>query len=495
VLLRVLVAADTPALATRLRRLVSGPGVSVSVRRGSHPLPERFPREDVDVVVTSLALLPEPTGTAVSFVRDLPEHPEVIVVSGAEDPQGRAALLAAGAMAVVNRNLTDTEVNETLNALLRRCREQAARRLGQAAGGRPPGLDELVAESAGMRRFIDLARRVVPTDSSLLILGETGVGKERVGRAIHADGPRASGPFIAVNCAALPESLLESELFGHEVGAFTGASRARRGYFEIAHGGTLFLDEVGEMPPHVQVKLLRALQERTIHRLGGERPIRVNVRVMAASNRDLEAEVDARRFRDDLYYRLAVVTLTIPPLRERREDIPRLVRHYLDHFRTHLGRPVRALAPEVMRAMVEYAWPGNVRELINVVERAVLLSVDGEIGLGDLPPGLTGPLRGNLHTDVLGARMLVSRVDRPWLEVKREAVAALERLYATALLQATRGKVGEAARRAGLSERALYSLMRRHGLDKRSFRPGSEGTFRSSSERATVGSPRKPLPA
>jgi two-component system response regulator AtoC len=486
-LLRVLVAADSLSLGNRLRRLVSGPGVSASLRRGGRPLDDRFPREDVDLVLVSRSLLPEPAGEGVRFVRELPEHPEIIVVSDQEDPQERGSLLASGAMAVVNQQLPDDAVGETLGALVRRCREEAGRRMREAAGGRRFGLADLVADSPVMQRFIALARRVVSTDSSLLILGETGVGKESVGRAIHADGPRAGGPFIAVNCAALPESLLESELFGHEEGAFTGASRARRGYFEIAHGGTLFLDEVGEMPAHVQVKLLRALQERTIQRVGGERPVRVNVRVMAATNRNLEAEVKARRFRDDLYYRLAVVTLTIPPLRERREDIPRLVRHYLDHFRAHLGRPVRALAPEALKAMEAYAWPGNVRELINVVERAVLLSTGPEVGPADLPPGLTGALPGTGGgSDPWLAVRRDGWLERPLHELKHDLVGALERRYLGEMLRATRGRVGEAARRAGLSERALYGLMRRHGLDKRAFRGRTEGPFRSHPHPATA---------
>jgi len=468
-ILRVCLAADPPGFSTRLRRILEGRELALSVQRGSHGLRERLVRDDFDVVVVSRSLLEPQAASAVTLIRELPDPPEVIVLSDVEDAEGRAALLAAGAIAVVNPGLPDPTLAETLLALLRRCREDAMRRLRETTSERRSGLDDLVAESPAMQRFLGLARRLVATDSSLLILGETGVGKERVARAIHSDGPRAAGPFIAVNCAALPESLLESELFGHEQGAFTGASRSRRGYFEVAHGGTLFLDEVGETPPHVQVKLLRALQERTIQRVGGERPIPVNVRVMAATNRELEAEVKARRFRDDLYYRLAVVTLTIPPLRERREDIPRLVSVYLDRFRVRLTRPVRSVSPEALEALVAHDWPGNVRELINVIERAVLLCAGPEIGLQDLPNNLLAARPRRRAPAAATAEPAVS-IDRPLREIRAEAVAALEHQYLVALLEAARGRIGEVARRAGLNERSLYALMRRHGLRKEPFR-------------------------
>ena len=467
-ILRVCLAVDSPSLGSRLRRILESREIALSVQRGAQGLRERLVRDDFDVVVVSRSLLEAPAAGAVSLIREMPDPPEVIVVSDVEDAEIRAALLAAGAIAVVNQALPDATLGETLQALLRRCREDAIRRLRETTSERRTGLEDLVADSPAMQRFLGLARRLVATDSSLLILGETGVGKERVARSIHSDGPRSAGPFIAVNCAALPESLLESELFGHEQGAFTGASRARRGYFEVAHGGTLFLDEIGETPAHVQVKLLRALQERTIQRVGGERPIPVNVRVMAATNRDLEAEVKSRRFRDDLYYRLAVVTLTIPPLRERREDIPRLVQVYLDRFRVHLTRPVRSMSQEALEALVAHDWPGNVRELINVIERAVLLCAGPEIGLQDLPNNLVAT-RPRRRPGAPPAEAAVP-IDRPLSEVRAEAVAALEREYLVSVLEAARGRIGEAARRAGLNERSLYALMRRHGLRKEPFR-------------------------
>ncbi|UCF40327.1 MAG: sigma-54-dependent Fis family transcriptional regulator, partial [Gemmatimonadota bacterium] len=267
--------------------------------------------------------------------------------------------------------------------------------------------------------------------------------------------------------------LLESELFGHEQGAFTGATRARRGYFELAHGGTLFLDEVVDLPAHLQVKLLRALEDRRVQRVGGERAIPVNVRIMAATNRLPEGEVEAQRLRADLYYRLAVVTLTVPPLRERREDVLPLVRSYLEHFSRHLGRQVTSIAPDALECLERYPWPGNVRELINVIERAVLLCGGTELGVTDLPRGITGR-RGAGHQRVEESEAWGTSLDRlqavPLGQARREVVAAFERRYLTELLKATGGRVGETARRAGINERSLYILMRRHGLAKEAFK-------------------------
>jgi DNA-binding NtrC family response regulator len=320
----------------------------------------------------------------------------------------------------------------------------------------------------------------VSSDTSLLITGETGVGKEWLARGIHADSPRRDGPFVAVNCGALPETLLESELFGHEEGAFTGATRVRRGLFETAHGGTIFLDEIGEMPLHLQVKLLRVLESREVQRVGAEVPLRLDVRVMAASNRDLEAEVEAGGFRPDLYYRLGVVTLAVPALRERREDIPTLARSYIDHFSHQFPHTVERIAPEAMAALVEYDWPGNVRELMNVIERAMLLCEGRAITSVDLPDAVgglasSGPPGGSLDELDGDVSALGSALPDPWLETPlkdlRDAlVASLERAYLSALLERTRGRVGETARRAGIDPRSLYAKMRRLGLRKEDYR-------------------------
>ena len=246
----------------------------------------------------------------------------------------------------------------------------------------------LVGEGAKMKEVLQFLARVAPTDSTVLIEGESGTGKELVAKALHRKGPRASKPFVAINCAAIPETLLESELFGHERGAFTGAAMQKKGRLEAADGGVVFLDEIGEMAPALQVKLLRVLQEREFERVGGTHPIRINVRVIAATNRNLEEAVRKGEFRQDLYYRLAVVRLTVPPLRDRREDIPMLSRHFVQKYAMRCRVKAKPISREAMAALVSYEWPGNVRELENAVERALVMGSSDSVLLDDLPESL-----------------------------------------------------------------------------------------------------------
>ncbi|HET9933986.1 MAG TPA: sigma-54 dependent transcriptional regulator, partial [Polyangiaceae bacterium] len=246
---------------------------------------------------------------------------------------------------------------------------------------------DIVGQSPALRRVLDIATQAAPSTATVLILGESGTGKELIARFIHSKSARANGPFIAVNCAAIPESILEAELFGHERGAFTGATTRREGRFARARGGTLFLDEIGELSPAVQVKILRVLQEGEYEPIGG-RTEKSDARIVAATNRDLLAEVEAGRFREDLYYRLNVIALTAPPLRARREDIPLLADHFLGVYCKKNGRARLSVAPEVLTKLSDYSWPGNVRELENVIERAAVLCPSDVIGLGDLPEAI-----------------------------------------------------------------------------------------------------------
>jgi DNA-binding NtrC family response regulator len=466
VLVRALVATPAEASAERLARLLKARDVVVSVLAKGEDLFERLGREGADVVLLAPKVVRDQPRDTVIQVRTLPDRPEVVVLREKENAEERATLLSSGAMAVLTESLTDETLTRTLAALLARRREEMLRRIEPGGEGETYRLSDFASESPAMRRFMAIVAKVVSSDSSLLVLGETGAGKEWLARAIHAESPRARGPFLAVNCAALPEALLESELFGHERGAFTGAVRAHRGAFEMAHRGTIFLDEVGEIPPHLQAKLLRVLQERRITRLGGEESMRVDVRVMAATNRDLAEEVRARRFRADLFYRLGVVTLTIPPLRERREDIPSLVRGALRTCESRLGRHGLEIDADALDALVAYAWPGNVRELLNVIERAALLCASGRVTRADLPEGISGGAAVAVEAGAPAAPAL----DLTWSQARAQALARAEREYLVGVLQATRGRVGEAARRAGLSPRALYGKMRRHGLRKEPFR-------------------------
>jgi len=286
---------------------------------------------------------------------------------------------------------------------------------------------------------------VAQVDSTVLLTGESGVGKERLARFIHEHSARAAGPFIAVNCGAVPESLLESELFGHNRGSFTGATQDRIGLFEAANGGTLLLDEIGDVPPGVQVKLLRALQEREIRRVGENRNRPINVRVLAATNRDLVAEIHAARFREDLYYRLRVVEIRVPPLRERREDILSLAQLFLEQAVERTGRTVTGLTPAAAQLLLTYSWPGNVRELANAVERAVVMAQGSRIDVEDLPQeiGLAVP-----------EPVTVGEV-RP--------LAQIERDYIASVLRGVGGNRAQAAAKLGIGAATLYRKLKRFG--------------------------------
>ncbi len=259
-------------------------------------------------------------------------------------------------------------------------------------------LEGMVGESPELQSVYQVVRQAAPTRATVLILGESGTGKELIAQALHESSERRDKPFIKVSCAALSDTLLESELFGHEKGSFTGAAGRREGRFELADGGTLFLDEIGEITPATQVKLLRALQQREFERVGGTQTIKVDVRMVAATNRDLAAEVKAGRFREDLFYRLNVVAVTLPPLRRRKGDIPALVSHFMERASAAYGKSVRGVAPGFINALLAHDWPGNVRELENAIERAVVLAKGSELTTDDLPPSLSGP-RPNAHRD------------------------------------------------------------------------------------------------
>jgi two-component system response regulator AtoC len=338
--------------------------------------------------------------------------------------------------------------------------ERARRDLERLRGelDRASGFEELVGSSAAMQEVFRVVQQVADADATVLLRGETGTGKELVARALHRRSARREGPFVAVNCTAVPRELMESEFFGHEKGAFTGAAARRQGRFQQADGGTLFLDEVGDLDLAIQAKLLRALQEREITRVGAERTERVDVRVVAATNRDLEALVKEGQFRDDLYYRLNVIPLRLPPLRERPGDLPALVDHFVRSFAERLGRAVPMPPPEVLAAAAGYPWPGNVRELRNLCERAALMGWDAVAPLlgrpGEAPATLATPAEFSL----------------PLLDARARLVERFEREYLTRLLKQHRGKVGEVARAAGIAERNLYEKLKAYGLSRDDYR-------------------------
>jgi transcriptional regulator with GAF, ATPase, and Fis domain len=472
-LIRVLILMGRKSLRARLAEGLESSDVHVSHEKPTPLLWGRLAREDYyHLVVAEEECLPAEPGPLFDVLRTSPVGTEVVVVVDDDDAERRATLLETGALAVVPRFASRPGFDRRLSALIRR-RAQSEAALAATDGARwgepVPSLGDFVSQSLAMNELLDLASRVVASDTSLLILGETGVGKEWLARAIHTESPRASGPFVAVNCAAVPEGLLESELFGHVEGAFTGALRTRRGQFELAHGGTLFLDEIFDTPPALQAKLLRALQEHAVQPLGSEELLYLDVRIMAATNRDLERAVADGEFRSDLFYRIGVVNLPVPPLRERRDDIAALVDTHRERFSMQLGRRVDAVSDEALEALVAYDWPGNVRELINVIERGVLLCSGSVLDVGDLPPSVTGPARSRR-----AARRREEIADRvmnlPLSEARAEIVEDFERAYLARVLERCDGRVGEAASRAEVDPRTLYNKMRQYGLSKEAFR-------------------------
>ncbi len=375
----------------------------------------------------------------------------VVVVSAFGESSAMIEAMRLGAYDYVTKPL---DVDELL-AILGRAAEQ--RRLSLAAAaktrvvdGEPAGgRTEIVGSSRAMREVFKQIGRVSATDATVLITGESGTGKELVARAVHEHSARANRPFVAVNCGAIPESLAESELFGHERGAFTGADRQRKGRFELADGGTLFLDEIGELTPAAQVKLLRALQERRFERVGGSETVSVDVRVIAATNRDLRREIAERRFREDLFYRLSVIELRLPPLRERPADVPQLAEYFLDRAVARHGLAPKTLSDDAVRALLAHDYPGNVRELENLVERAVVTA-----GVDVLAP-----------EHLFGDGAAASGGEPEFLRMPfKEAVAALERELIRRALVETNGNRAEAARRLGINRRLLYSKLEEHGL-------------------------------
>ncbi|HEY6099242.1 MAG TPA: sigma-54 dependent transcriptional regulator, partial [Anaeromyxobacter sp.] len=375
---RILVADDHDALREGMVLSLTRLGHEVQGVRGGAEAIAAYRKRPADVVVTDLRMVPVDGIEVVRRLREADPEATVLVVSAHGTIPIAVEAMREGAIDFIEKPFSP----EVLRARVQKAVEIARERRGaRTARARAEALEEdlgrahdphgLVGSSEPMRRVHEQIRKVAPTDATVLVLGESGTGKELVARAVHDGSPRKEKPFVSVSCAAIPEGLLESELFGHEKGAFTGAIRRKLGRFELAHEGTLFLDEVGEIPPSIQVKLLRVLQERKFERVGGEETVEVDVRVVSATNRDLAALVKAGRFREDLYYRLDVVPIALPPLRERPGDVEELARYFLGRTAPRLGRAVNGFAPEALELLRRHRWPGNVRELENVIEQAL----------------------------------------------------------------------------------------------------------------------------
>ena len=419
--------------------------------------------EKIDVVVSDLHLPPhvEDITEGLSIIeaaRDTHPPVQVVVITGTDSKRAALEAVKRGAYGFFEKPLDAAEVLHIVNqaARMRRLEIENARLRNELVGSN--GFGRLIGSSQALEKMLRQARAVADTCATVLITGENGTGKEMLARAIHEESQRADGPFIAVSCAALPESLIESELFGHEKGAFTGAIAQRIGRLELANHGTLFLDEVGEIPLELQPKLLRVLQEREFERLGSTRTLRTDVRLIAATNRDLAAMVQEQKFRSDLFFRLNVFPIQLPPLRERPEDIPLLVRHFAQEFARRMNKQIETVSSETMKALCQYAWPGNIRELQNVIERAVILSSG---------PTLTVPvseLRAPTPTRAESAEPSSGSTRR------RPVRSILAEVDANQIIQALRqtGRIGGpdgAAARLGLKRTTFITRMKKLGID------------------------------
>ncbi len=457
---------DEQVMRSLLEKALPRWGYDVTLVGDAEEAVERFAPRQFDAVLTDLRLPGRSGLELLDHIKGIDPTTPVVLMTAFGSIATAVDAVRRGAADFVTKPL---ELS-FLELALRRTLEQ--KRTAEELERLRPHADErehlggLVGRSLPMKQVYSLIDKVGPTQLTVLILGESGTGKELCARAIHESSPRAAERFQAVNCAAFSETLLESELFGHEKGAFTGADRRKQGHFEVATGGTLFLDEIAEAPAAVQAKLLRALQEREIVRVGGTDPIKVDVRIVAATNRDLEAEVKAGRFRQDLFYRLSSFPIRLAPLRERQDDIPVLV----DHFVRRDGHDDRAPSIEAMVALTRYPWPGNVRQLENAMARAAVLAGDGPIELEHLPPEVVAAADGPAPATPEGAPG-AGAVDGQLLDLPlKEARERFERLYLENLLRRCQGNVSEAARRAGLGRASLHDKINKLGLEPDAFR-------------------------
>ena len=404
--------------------------------------------EDIEVVVSDLHLPPNvddiAEGLSLIDVARAHDPPlQVVVITGSDSKRAALEAVRRGAYGFFEKPLDPAELLHIVNQAARMRQLEIENHRLREELSRPPGFTHLMGSSQALERVLKQARSVAATSATVLLSGENGTGKEMLARAIHQESPRASGPFVAVSCAALPEALIESELFGHEKGSFTSATQMHKGRFELANGGTLFLDEIGDLSAAVQVKLLRVLQEREFERVGGTKTLTVDIRLIAASNRDLEKEVEAGRFRQDLYFRLNVVPLHLPPLRDRGDDIPILAAHFAAKSAQKYGQPTAELEPALVEVLLEYEWPGNVRELENLIERLVVLSNTSTLGLEFVPEKMLRALPGTTTGD----------------ETTLEgAVEALKKRMIVNALQTEGNKVA-AAKKLGISRSYLHKLI------------------------------------
>lgn len=451
---RILIVDDKPSNLKLFAEILSSDCEVMTAESGERGL-AMLEMGDFDVVISDIRMPRMDGFTVLREAKRIRPDVEVVLMTAYGSIPRAVEAMKEGAYNYLTKPVDPDELTLVVRQAVerRQLRVQARRReTGDSHFG------AMVGKSTEMEAVFHLMDRAANSDVTVLITGESGTGKELVARGIHEHSPRRDRPFLPINCGAIPEQLLESELFGHEKGAFTGAVEARRGLFEEAEKGTLFLDEMGELPLGLQVKLNRALQERAIRRVGGTREHKFDVRIIAATNLDVEAEVEAGRFREDLFYRVNVFPIRVPPLRERPGDIPLLARSFLER---HTSEGIDGFSAEALDELMRRTWPGNVRELENAVERAVAVCESDRIAVGDLPPGHGGHEAG-------GAGAIVTNL--PYREAVDLARDRASRQYLVELMREFAGNVTRAADQAGVERESLHRLLKRHGVDPKDFR-------------------------
>jgi two-component system response regulator PilR (NtrC family) len=455
---RVLIVDDERSMRELLEILLTKEGHEVASASDAQDAICRAAEGEIDLVVCDLRLGQDSGLDVLRAVKESAPQTEVVMVTAFATTENAIQAMKLGAYDYVLKPFKVEELKLVVaKALEHRALVQENRVLRHRVGRHRAQAAEIIGRSSAIDEVRALVEKVAPARTTVLVFGESGTGKEVVARSIHDRGPSRDQPFVAINCGAIPEGLIESELFGHEKGSFTGAFETKAGLFEVAGSGTLFLDEIGELPQALQVKLLRTLQERRIRRVGGSKDIAFAARIIAATNRDLAAEVSAGRFREDLFYRLNVIQIRMPPLRERREDVPLFLAHYLERFSKELARPRPRVAPEAERLLLAYDYPGNVRELANVVERAVTLAEGDVVDGRALPPTLRDPAQ---------AAHAAASTTLPEAGIDLQGhLDAIERQLLEEALRKTGGVKTEAARVLSLTFRSLRYRLAKYGID------------------------------
>ncbi|MBW2129097.1 MAG: sigma-54-dependent Fis family transcriptional regulator [Deltaproteobacteria bacterium] len=447
----ILIVDDDAAHRTMLRTLLGGWGYEILEAEDGDRAVEMARRQAFDLILMDIRMVRVSGLEALREIKAYNPAIPVIIMTAYSSVETALEALKNGAYDYLTKPLDFDELRMAMERAMDHTHLKEENRLLRERLGNSLDRRNIIGRSPAMVRLLETVAQVAPTEATVLITGESGTGKEVIAGAVHYNSLRKEGPFVKVNCAAITETLLESELFGHERGAFTGAHRRKEGRFVQADGGTLFLDEISEMSLAMQAKLLRVLQDMEITRVGGEEVLKVDVRIIAATNKDLLREIQEGRFREDLYYRLNVVTLYLPPLRERREDIPLLAQHFLDVFSRKNQKVIKGFTPQAMDRLIKYDWPGNVRELMNAVERGVILGRDEYLGVEDFPliprdpPAENGP----------GGREEIP-ADLPLEEVEKATILKT--------LELTGGNKSEAARRLGITRKTLHKKLKKYGV-------------------------------